>query len=277
MALIDIFQLALLHKLAHRDVEVLSNRSNPPPMPVTTRARAVASDRAGTSLPLPNNHNVNFGRGLTPIPEGLSIMPKQQPDAEVTKKPTISKYERYMIQDFDSHRVFVDMEVFMKHVLHVPDNWRQEWADVIQEIRCGDAFADARLEYNAQCKNSNAKEEKFYKPLVDMVNAVFDGLRSSKKVKPKTRLRCLRNDPRKILGGMMSELVPDIVTVHEDFYETISKKEKKEHRLTDTNLTWAHPVQMIEVKPGGNLLVDGSQMPRLVVNGESSAHPCNQA
>ena len=195
-------------------------------------------------------------------------MPKLESDTEETTKPTISKYGRYMIQDFDSHRVFVDIEVFMKHVLRVPVNWKQEWADVIHEIRADCVFTDARCKYNAQCEKSGFKEEDFYKPLVSMVNAIFKGLSTSKKVKMGTGLCCLRNDPRKIIGRVMSELVPNVVTVHKDFLEEISGKEKKEGRLTDTNLTWAHPIQMIEVKPGGNLLVDGSQMRRLVVNGE---------
>ena len=106
-----------------------------------------------------------------------------------------------------------------------------------------------------------------------MVNAVFDGVRSSKKVKPKTRLRCLRNDPRKILGGTTSELIPDIVTAHEDFFEKIIPGEDENWSLTKMNLAWAYPIQIIEVKPGGNLLVDGSQMPRLVVDGESLIQP----
>ena len=203
-------------------------------------------------------------------------MPKQQPDAEETKKPTIPEYEQYFIQDFDSHRVFVDMEVFMEHVLHVPDNWKQEWADVIREIRDDRFFARARFKYNAECEKSSSKEEDFYKPLVDMVNAIFRCISSSEKVKPKTRLRYLRNDPKNILGGMMSELIPDIVTVHEDFFEKILPEQEEDWRLK-TSLTWAHPIQMIEVKPGGNLLIDGSQMPRLVVDGESSTYPRNQS
>ena len=236
-------------------------------MPVTTRARAAAPNQGCPSLPPPNNHT----------PNGSSIASKQESDREETKKPTTSTDEQRVIQDFESYQVFVDVEVFMKHVLHVPDNWRQEWADVIREIRRGDSFADAHFAYDAQCKKSGFKEEKFYKPLVGMVNAVFDGLRSFEKAKQKTRLCRLRNDPKETLDGMMSELVPDTVAVREDFFEEISEKEKEEKRSTDTNLPWAHPMQMIELKPGGNLLADGSQMPRLVVNGESSMHPRNQA
>ena len=81
-------------------------------------------------------------------------MQKQQSDVKETKKPTISKYQQYTIQAFDSHRVFVDMEFFMEHVLHVPDDWRQEWGDVIEEIKCGNAFVDAHFDYDAQCKKS---------------------------------------------------------------------------------------------------------------------------
>lgn len=199
-------------------------------------------------------------------------MQKLEPDAERPRKPSISKYEQYIAQDFERHRVFVDMEVFMRHVLHVPENWRKIWGKTIQDIKHSDAFWAALCDYNSKCEIEDTPESSFYEPLVDMVNAVFDfadGQPLPKALRPKTRLHCLRNDPKKILNGILSPLIPDIVTVHEKLFEGLLPEERQQRRLQETNLTWAHPLQMLEVKPGGRLLVDGSWMPRLKVNGKS--------
>ena len=267
MALVDFYQLAVLYKLAREDAKVLSDPPRPPSM-VTTRSQAAKAART-------NPHP----RGATPNPHGSSIIQKLEPETEHPIKPSISKYEHYIAQDFKRHRVFVDIEVFMKHVLHVPDNWMKVWGRTIQEIKRNGAFSDALYEYNAQCEAKGAPESKFYGPLVDMVDAVFEisaEALSHGNSKPKSHIRCLRNDPKKILGGVLSELVPDIVTVHGEFFNRLPSEEQGERCLKETNLTWAHPLQMLEVKHVGRLLIDGSWMPRLKVNGKSSTRSPNK-
>jgi len=261
MALVDFYQLAVLYKLAREDAEVLSDPPRPPSM-ATTRSQAAKAARANS-----------YPRGATPNPYGSAIISKLEPDTGQPVKPSISKYEHYIAQDFQHHRVFVDMEVFMKNVLHVPDNWMKVWGRTIQEIKRNDAFSTALHEYNSQCEAKGAPESKFYGPLVNMVDAVFEisaETLSRGNGKSKSHIRCLRNDPRKVLGGVLSELVPDIVTVHGEFFNHLPPEEQGERCLKETNLTWAHPLQMLEVKHVGRLLVDGSWMPRLKVNGKSS-------
>ena len=205
------------------------------------------------------------------------MMHKLDPEPAHPQKHTSSKYEEYIAQDFDRHRVFVDMEVFMKHVLHVPDNWEELWGPTIETIKTDKAFKNSLSEYLLCCGSSSVTEPAFYGPLVDRVNAVLSVTGSSnsdKAVKPKTRLRYLRNDPKRILGGMMPALSPDIVAVHADFLDHIPQQGRDAGQLEGLNLTWAQPLQVLEVKPWNNALIDGSCMPRLAVNGERGIDIC---
>jgi len=171
-----------------------------------------------------------------------------------------SKYEEYLIQDFERHRVFVDIDVFMKHVLHVPDNWRELWGPNIKEIKRNKDFWFAFSSYCSQCAIQGANETRFYEPLVGMANTILDFATndsSDESIKPRTPQRYLRNDPKTISCGVIDGLSPDIVAVHKDF------------PVNDgSGLTWAQPLQALEVKPSDGALVDGLCMPRLKVNGE---------
>ena len=291
MALIDFYQLAVLYNLSRKDADVLSNRSHPPPMSTTTppssRSSPVDSDQAGTSLPLPaqfGSKTPKHKRDAThPIPDptpmgrGSSALWKQGLDADKPQKYGIDKYEQYIAQDFERHRVFIDIDVFMKNVLHVPDNWKTKWGKAIKKIKGSTPFSTAHRDYTRQCGTQGVKEEKFYKPLVDMGNAILGLSESSlgNSVKPRTPQRYLRNDPQKVLCGVMKDLTPDVVAVHSDLLPHICSKEREDMHLKESNLTWAQPLQVLEVKPWDNALVDGSCMPRLKVKGKLTTTSLN--
>ena len=181
-----------------------------------------------------------------------------------------SKYEEYIIQDFERHRVFVDIDVFMKNVLHVPDDWKELWRQTIRDIKCDKTFSISYLDYCHECGIPGAEETRFYEPLVGMANAILDFSdedSSDSSVKPRTPQRYLRNDPKRILYGVINDLSPDIVAVHKEFLADDGLGEP-----SGSNLTWAQPLQALEVKPWGGALVDGSCMPRLKVNGERATN-----
>jgi hypothetical protein len=67
---------------------------------------------------------------------------------------------------------------------------------------------------------------------------------------------------------MMKDLSPDVVAVHGGFLPHMRSSERNEACLKELNLTWAQPLQALEIKPWDSALVDGSCMPRLKVNGE---------
>jgi hypothetical protein len=285
MALIDFYQLAVLHKLSRCDGGILSNRSHPPPMPTTTpsSSRSPPDQPDQTTLstspsaqcvpkaPESKQDATHSARESTPVSVGTAIFQKLNPETDQAPKYDSAKYEEYIAQDFERHRVFVDIDVFMKSVLHVPENWKRLWGQTIRQIRNNKAFLIAYTDYSRECETRGGQEQRFYKPLVDMTNAILDfstGLSSDDSVKPRTPQRYLRNDPRNILHGVMNDLSPDIVAVHSGFLPHILPGEKAERRLNESNLTWAQPLQVLEVKPWDNALVDGSCMPRLKVNGE---------
>ena len=166
---------------------------------------------------------------------GTSILQKLRPDTDKTPKCDSAKYEQYITQDFKSHRVFVDMDVFMKYVLHVLANWKELWGRTIRRIKCNSVFSTAHWDYTRQCGTQGVKEQRFYKPLVDMGNAILDFSKSSPDdcVKPQTPQRYLRNDPKRVLSGIMNNLSPDLVAVHDGFHPHICSEGRYKHRLKE--------------------------------------------
>jgi hypothetical protein len=251
MALVDFHQLAILFRLARCNGDTLSTQSHPLPMPA----------------PMPLDSSTRAG---TPLPYGSAAIHKLEPDPGLPKKCVSSKYEEYIAQDYDRHRVFVDIEDFMRCVLHVPDDWKEVWKKTIQKVVVHPPFCLARAEYSHLCQ-TGALEVKLYKPLVDMVNAIFgitESPESDESVKPVTPLRYFRGNSKGVLGGIMPELSPDVIAVHKDFLSHIPPDEQKDWALGAPRLTWAQPMQILEVKPSGSTLINGSAMPRLKVNGE---------
>ena len=204
-------------------------------------------------------------RGQTLLACGTSVVQKLRPDTDQSQKYTSGEYDQNIVRDFERHRVFVDIDVFMENVLHVPNDWRETWRDVIAKIKLTGTFHTALIEYSRLCDTSGTLERDFYKPLVKMTNAILNFSSSQDCVKPQTPQRHLVNDPKKLSCGVINDLSPDTVTVHSDF---LSYANVKEDPLKKPRMTWAHPLQVLEVKPWGNGLVDGSCMPRLKVNGE---------
>ena len=196
-----------------------------------------------------------------------------QHDKNKPQKYCSATYEQYLIQELEHHRVFVDMDVFMKYVLHVPDNWEELWGPTIERIKREIPFSFAHWDFTGKCDDQESLEEDLYGPLVEMNNAILDVCESSTddSVKPAFGVRYLTNEPKKILQGKMNNLSPDVVAVHKDFLPFLNPREQNKLCLSKTNLTWAHPLQTLEVKPFDAALVDGSHMPRLKVDGKPAA------
>ena len=249
MALVDFCHIVSLLNQPHGDVGILSTPSHLSPMPPA----------------IPSGSRLQPSLTLNSF--GTAVAQKLQADSEHPQKFSSAKWEEYIIQDFESRRVFVDIEVFMKHVLHVPDNWMETWGRAIRGIKRNDLFANAHMEYTNQCKVRGNQEKEFYKPLVDMANVIvkLSSGSPSSSVRPLTPLHYLRNDPKRIFHGIMNELSPDVVAVHDHFFSDLSSGEKDQKSLVTTNLTWAHPLHEFEVKPYDAALVDGSHMLRLKV------------
>ena len=284
MALVDFYQLAVLYNLSrHAGVpsDLSYSPSMSPPTPSSSRLPLIESDRPNPLFPLPtqpvpktpqrNRDATRSIPNMTPKCHGTAVLQKLIHAAEQPKKFDSAKYEEYIIQDFERHRVFVDIDVFMKHVLHVPENWRAQWGRTIRGIRNDGKFMLPYFKYSAECNTRDGPESRFYQPLADMANAILDSSTlylPDGSTKPRIPQRYLRNDPRRVLGGVINNLSPDIVAVHNEFLPTGGAGELDKWHLRESNLTWAHPLQALEVKTSDGALVDGSCMPRLKVNGE---------
>ena len=185
---------------------------------------------------------------------------KQEGDTDRVDKYCRSDYEAYISEDLKG-RVFVDFEVFMKHVLRVPDKWRDLWGPTIEAVKADPEFDKHHKEYCGHCNTSGSREVVFYKPLVKTANAVLDVLSESGFTDMSSGIpQCYRvNDPKKLQGGVMNKanLSPDVIVL-----DNGCKPSKGDH------LHWANALYILEVKPYDNAVYDGRGIRRLVTNGE---------
>ena len=256
MVLVNFYRLAVSFKLSCGDAGI-SNRSHPPSAPATISSNSCS----------PPGRSYRIGPFVSPMQFAPKTPEHKLNATRSVSGRTLLSVATSCIQDFKYNRVFVDIEVFMKHVLHVPEDWRELWGETIKNIKRDPAFSFAHLDYSSQCRTQDAGG-RFYRPLVDMANTIFSCSESSQRdrVKPRTNQRCLRSYPKGVCMGVMNDLSPDLVAVHNDFLPHYPEGHE-EQDIEDTSIAWAH-LRMPEVKPSGGALVDGSSMPRLKVNGK---------
>jgi len=201
---------------------------------------------------------------LTPISRGSSIRTKQEGNTDRVDRYDRADYEDYIYEDL-SCRVFVDYEVFMKHVLHVPDDWKIRWGLATEAFKPDQRrLRKYHKNYCGLCGESGTLEKDFYPVLMDTANAVLEVLsqRNFKGIPSEKRQYYYVSDPEYLRGGVMSKknLAPDIVLLHKD---------RVPPRLgVSTMLHWANPLHILEVKPYDNVLCDGNNILRLVVGGK---------
>ena len=267
MAIVDFHQLVALHKLRRENAAFpsihshpLMSASTPPhsrssPLPaVQPELKTPERPRGVSSLALP---------GSTPLSRGGSIRQNLEGNTDRVEGFNRADYDVYIREDLRS-RVFVDFEVFMKNVLHVPAEWKTDWKAAIKAVKTNSRFDGYHKDYCKRCNDRSSVESVFYEPLVDLANTALDVLSEPRfeGIFPETTHphRYRVNDPKKLRGGIFnkSDLSPDLIALDEG----LDKASKGE------NLHWANPLHILEVKPHDNALCDGSTMPRLVVDGE---------
>ena len=278
MALVDFYQLAILRELSCADPGFPSIRSHrlcmPDTSPPYSPTPSVEPDDVRSSLPPSIQPQLKTPehepsatcpmQDTTPLSRGSSIRQRQEGDTDRVEGYDREDYEEYVHEDLKS-RVFVDYEVFMKSVLHVPKDWNTQWKSVIRAVEADPEFQKHCKEYFECCDCSATREELFYRPLAKMTNTVLDiwsefggsdsGIHQAYHV----------NRPRKLQGGIFNKanLSPNLVVVHKDC------------PTKSNNLHWANALRILEVKPYGNVICDGCDMPNLVVDGEhATASSC---
>ena len=139
---------------------------------------------------------------ITPLSLGSSVRQGQEGDTDRVEKYDRGDYDDYIREDLKS-RVFVDFEVFMKHVLHVPDDWKTLWEPAIEAVKEDPSFNEHHTKYCHQCDKSGSREASFYEPLMDTANAVLKVLSRSTfdGISPGIPQHYRVNDPKKLRGG----------------------------------------------------------------------------
>ena len=207
---------------------------------------------------------------VTPLFVETSAAQRMQPHMDQPQEYGITEYEGNTPQDFAHNQVFVDIDVFMAHVLHVPEDWEVSWDSVIRKIKCDSAFLAAHRDFTRRSGTQGAEEWRPHKSLVDMTNVVveFSDMLPDAPAKPRTRAHHLGNDKQGAPRRLTNDPKTDVIAVHSSFLPYLRLEEREQNRLAEPNPAWAQPLQLLEVKSLDCALVDGSCMPRLRTNGK---------
>ena len=275
MALVDFYALVALHNMRRADADRLSVPSHPtmssstppgsPSPPVEPDGvRSSPTIQPETKTPECKRCASHTVPDLTPLSLGSSTCQSQESDTDRAERFHQADYDGYIREDLRS-RVFVDFEVFMKYVLHVPDDWKTAWGPAIEAVKADPDFERCYEKYCEQCNKSYSQEESFYAPLINAANAAlgvlsrstFDGIPSQ------TPQYYHANNAKKLRGEVFNKfnLSPDLVLRNE------CQPSKKE------DLHWANPLHILEDELYDNALCDGTSVPRLVIDGQCATSP----
>ena len=266
MALVDFHLLTHLYKLQSTDDAFLHNSPSHLQM---SPAPSTPGKLHGSSLPAsvqpydpstPGRRVPYRGQTSTPFCRGTSVRTKQEPDSDRNEGYKREDYDDYILEDLNK-RVFVDFEVLLKSVLHVPPDWRSRWKSAIRAVKRNRKFKEYHGLYCQFCDEGGTVEESFYEPLVGIANTVLGVVFQSGRLDGASGnpQRYHVNNPGTLRGGVMNKrnLSPDLVVTHEDCQVTDGQP-----------LHWANALQILEVKPYDTALSNGEKMAKLKVDGE---------
>ena len=259
MALLDLERLVFIYKLCRRDAQFQSDPVMPTPNPLSPT----------TDEPLPSDHPAPktpqslyaLPPSSTPTTRGAAVRHKQEGNPDRFDNYDRAEYDEYIREDL-GRRVFVDFEVFLKRVLHVPEGWREEWGPAIKAVKANKKFNEWHEKYRSLCDKDGGHEVAFYEPLMQMVNSILDVVASSpfEKIPQKKHQYYRVNNPFHLRGGVINKagLSPDLVLLDSN----------REAPSSKVPLHWANVLQVLEVKPHDNAICDGRNMPKLIVDGK---------
>ena len=264
MALLDLRRLVSIYNLHHHDAQFQSERSDPvmpTPNPPRTADRPPLPQVPDHAAPKTLQSEYTRPQSSTPTSSGTSASYTQESDIDQFDGYNFEEYDEHIRADL-GHRVFVDFEVFLKRVLHVPENWREKWGQAIEAVKANKEFNDYHKKYRDLCNKKGGHDAAFYDPLTQMVNSVLEAVTSSRygDILPERHQYYRVNNP----GHPPAEVInkvgpsPDQVLLDKDRAGPYFK----------APLDWANPLQVFEVKPYDNAILDGRGIPRLIVGGK---------
>ena len=155
MALVHFCQLVDLYKLRSPDACFLSIPSHPPLVSTSPPPPSVEPNGAPPRPPIQvhpetprKDHSAACHPKIqsTPQSHGSGSSTKHKGDADRNEGYVREDYEEYIREDLNS-RVFVDFEVFMRSVLHVPVGWEAKWKPNIEAVKADPRFREHHDEY----------------------------------------------------------------------------------------------------------------------------------
>ncbi|KAF8914748.1 hypothetical protein CPB85DRAFT_1433490 [Mucidula mucida] len=121
----------------------------------------------------------------------------------------------YILEDFNTSRVYLSFEMFLHKVMNLPDDWQSD----AHFMRCLDALeADTELRgkmdaYFVQCDVKNHKEQTLYVPASAVFNRATDVLAKLDGIPQDDTVYVYRQDKRRIHGSLdRADICPDLCT-----------------------------------------------------------------
>ena len=152
--------------------------------------------------PWPKHTTPHPAPSITPISCGsASMLPWWEENSDWIKKFKCKDYNTFICEDL-SNQVLFNFKVFMKHVLHIPSDWRDRWKPVIQVVREDAGFKEHHKNYCLLCNKPGLMENELCPPLMRTVNAVLRVLSQSNINNTTSRIPqyCHHNNPKKLWG-----------------------------------------------------------------------------
>ena len=286
MALVDFCRLVDLYKLRRADACFLPIPSSPLPMSTTPPHSLAEPNQPPPETPKRSSSAARSVPKNTPSNRGSAARMKQEGDTDRVEGYKRGDYDDYIREDLNS-RVFVDFEVFLKSVLHVPHDWKTLWGPAIEAVKADEKFISHHKQYADLCGDDSTLERSFYTPLMKTADAVLDVVSQSKfEGISGIPQRYHVNDPKRLRGGVINwtNLSPDLVVLHKDCSHSEDNKAKgtepKDTEDSDTKFKspkpsgrfhWANALHILEVKPYDSAICDGTTIPRLIVDGKHAS------
>ena len=140
------YQLTVLYKLRRADPGFLSAHSHLSPCLPPHNHVHPSFEHDQVHLSLPSFAQSKFktserkpASGIALLSGGSSALRWQEGDVDRVDGYGRGNCDEYVHQDI-KNRVSVDFEVFMKSILHVPQDWRIRWSQAIEAIRTDPKF-----------------------------------------------------------------------------------------------------------------------------------------
>ena len=191
----------------------------------------------------------------TPSDYGSRARKGKEDDTDSVEECEHEEYDN-VYEDL-SNRVFVDFDVFLLSVLHVPRDWKTLWGPAIEAVKADQVFSTCHRKYCQQCEEDGSSQQSFSEPLIKTTNAIIDVVFTAKfgGISGISHVKNPRKLPSSTING--ANLSVDPAVLHNDRQP----------------LHWADNFHILVGKPYDGAICNGKGMPRLIIDGMHALSP----